>query len=472
MSQYTPQGIQRNRDPGERRPDDLHQYYLDCSSQASISSPTRTPERPSSSTRAATSRKYLADARELRLTIVGVITPTSTPTSSPVTRAGQATGAGSATATRRRRSSRSALHDGERIPLSGPDGVTPRSGHPGHTPESISVLVFEHGTDEGRPRRAHRRRPSSVTSVAPTCSRRSGTRRELGRMLHDSVQRKLVGLTPSGLPATALARPAARTLSTERQSTIGEQRRSNHACRPMDVDAFLAVVTEGQPPGLLRLRRHPQPPGPPAARADNDGARAELGGVRHGSPSAPGPRRPRPPGFAASHLAGAINIARRRRMADGRHGLRPHRPHRPHRARPRARRQQVATRSHASASTTSSGTSPPRGRHMGRAPGPGGLRQLAHRRAGGRGDAAGAVQLLSTSATPAGSPRDDPRRPPHPTRRARRPPHRPRPAVLVLVNCAGGWRLGRGLDAALAGLHRCLGPPRGYTAWKAPPKTG
>ena len=56
---------------------------------------------------------------------------------------------------------------------------------------------------------------------------------------------------------------AGKNLSTERQSTIGEQRFTNYACRPAEED-FVALVTAGQPsaPGyfvydaVLNRRRH------------------------------------------------------------------------------------------------------------------------------------------------------------------------------------------------------------------------
>ena len=104
---------------------------------------------------------------------------------------------------------------------------------PGHTPESISVLVYEHAGDAvpygvltgdalfigdvGR--------PDLLASVGCTAD-------ELGRMLYDSVQRKL--MTPAGRgPGVPRPRcgvglrqePLHRT-----QSTIGEQRRTNYAC--------------------------------------------------------------------------------------------------------------------------------------------------------------------------------------------------------------------------------------------------
>ena len=140
------------------------------------------------------------------------------------------------------------LADGERISLG--DVTLQIMATPGHTPESISVLVFERADDDvaygvltgdalfigdvGR--------PDLLASVGVTAD-------ELGRALYHSVQTKLMGLPDAVrvFPAHGAGSACGKNLSTERQSTIGEQRRSNYACRPMDVDAFLAVVTEGQP---------------------------------------------------------------------------------------------------------------------------------------------------------------------------------------------------------------------------------
>ncbi|HQV92786.1 MAG TPA: MBL fold metallo-hydrolase, partial [Phycicoccus sp.] len=138
------------------------------------------------------------------------------------------------------------LTDGERISLGEVEIEIMTT--PGHTPESISILVREHSGDVpygvltgdalfigdvGR--------PDLLASVGVTAD-------ELGRMLHDSVQRKLMGLPDEVrvFPAHGAGSACGKNLSTERQSTIGEQRRTNYACQPMSVDEFLDVVTEGQ----------------------------------------------------------------------------------------------------------------------------------------------------------------------------------------------------------------------------------
>ena len=157
------------------------------------------------------------------------------------------------------------LADGERISLG--DVTLEIVETPGHTPESISVLVYEHADDEvaygvltgdalfigdvGR--------PDLLSSLGVT-------KEELGRMLYDSVQHKLMALPDEVrvFPAHGAGSACGKNLSTERQSTIGVQRLTNYACRPMTEDEFVAIVTEGQPsaPGyfvydaVLNRKRH------------------------------------------------------------------------------------------------------------------------------------------------------------------------------------------------------------------------
>jgi hydroxyacylglutathione hydrolase len=143
------------------------------------------------------------------------------------------------------------LADGERIELGGPHGVALEIMHtPGHTPESISVLVYEHADDDvpygvltgdalfigdvGR--------PDLLASVGVSAE-------QLGDMLYDSIQNKLMGLpdTVRVFPAHGAGSSCGKNLSTEKQSTIGEQRRLNYACQLMNQERFVALVTADQP---------------------------------------------------------------------------------------------------------------------------------------------------------------------------------------------------------------------------------
>ena len=117
------------------------------------------------------------------------------------------------------------LTDGERISLG--DVTLEIMETPGHTPESISVLVYTRAGDPvpygvltgdalfigdvGR--------PDLLSSLGLTAA-------ELGRMLYDSVQHKLMSLPDEVrvFPAHGAGSACGKNLSTERQSTIGTQR--------------------------------------------------------------------------------------------------------------------------------------------------------------------------------------------------------------------------------------------------------
>src|SRR5438046_2332570 len=72
---------------------------------------------------------------------------------------------------------------------------------------------------------------------------------ELARDLYRSLHEKLLPLPDATrvFPAHGAGSACGKNLSTETQSTIGEQRRLNHALGPMTEDAFVRTVTEGQP---------------------------------------------------------------------------------------------------------------------------------------------------------------------------------------------------------------------------------
>lgn len=139
------------------------------------------------------------------------------------------------------------LADGQRLALG--EVLLEVRHTPGHTPESISVVVWEHAGDEapwgvltgdtlfigdvGR--------PDLLTSVGWSAE-------DLARLLHRSLHRQLLTL-PDGTrvyPAHGAGSACGRSMSDAVTSTIGEQRRTNHALQPMDEDAFVEAVTQGQ----------------------------------------------------------------------------------------------------------------------------------------------------------------------------------------------------------------------------------
>ena len=120
---------------------------------------------------------------------------------------------------------------------------------PGHTPESISVVVREHAADEvpygvltgdtlfigdvGR--------PDLLAAAGESAD-------DLARLLYRSLREKLMLLPDATrvFPAHGAGSACGRNLSTETQSTIGEQRRWNYALKPMTEDAFVDAVLQGQ----------------------------------------------------------------------------------------------------------------------------------------------------------------------------------------------------------------------------------
>ena len=121
---------------------------------------------------------------------------------------------------------------------------------PGHTPESISIVVWAHPGDEapwavltgdalfigdvGR--------PDLLTSIGWTAE-------DLARKLFRSLHDQLLTLPDDTIvfPSHGAGSACGKNLSTANRSTIGEQRRTNPALSPMTEDAFVEAVTSGQP---------------------------------------------------------------------------------------------------------------------------------------------------------------------------------------------------------------------------------
>ncbi|GGN09047.1 glyoxylase-like metal-dependent hydrolase (beta-lactamase superfamily II)/rhodanese-related sulfurtransferase [Actinoplanes campanulatus] len=295
------------------------QYYLDCLSQASYLIADETTGRAVLVDPRRDIGEYLVDARTHGLTIEGVInTHFHADFLAGHLEVAAATGAWIGYGQRADTEYEiRKLTDGERVSLG--DVTLQVMETPGHTPESISVLVYEHATDStpygvltgdalfigdvGR--------PDLLASAGVTAD-------ELGRMLHDSVQHKLMALPDEVrvFPAHGAGSACGKNLSTERQSTIGEQRRTNYACAPMNVDQFLTLVTAGQPtaPGYFAfdaaLNRQARDlfdhDVAPRALTTKEFAEARTAGA-----IVIDARDPHE--FAAGHLRGALNIP-----ADGR----------------------------------------------------------------------------------------------------------------------------------------------------------
>jgi len=139
------------------------------------------------------------------------------------------------------------LAEGERISLG---EVTLEIMHtPGHTPESISVLVYDK-PDHTVPYGVLTGDALFIGDVGrPDLAASFGhTPAKLAPMLYDSVHRKLMALPDATrlFPGHGAGSACGKNISTETQSTIGDQRRTNYACRPMSEEAFVELVREGQ----------------------------------------------------------------------------------------------------------------------------------------------------------------------------------------------------------------------------------
>ncbi|MFN8001346.1 MAG: MBL fold metallo-hydrolase [Acidobacteriota bacterium] len=118
---------------------------------------------------------------------------------------------------------------------------------PGHTPESISVLVIEDGVpvkvltgdtlfigDVGR--------PDLVGS-------KGYTPEQMAALMYDSLHYKLLTLDDAVevYPAHGAGSLCGKNMSKETSSTIGQQRRFNYALQPMTKEAFVKMMTADLP---------------------------------------------------------------------------------------------------------------------------------------------------------------------------------------------------------------------------------
>ena len=141
-----------------------------------------------------------------------------------------------------------ALADGQSLSLGGV--ALEIMATPGHTPESISVVIHEDAAGGGEPWGVLTGdtlfigdvgRPDLLSSTGSSAD-------ELARALYRSLHEKLLALPDAVrvFPAHGAGSACGKNLSTAAQSTIGEQRATNYALQPMSEDDFVAAVTTGQ----------------------------------------------------------------------------------------------------------------------------------------------------------------------------------------------------------------------------------
>lgn len=196
---------------------------------------------------------------------------------------------------------------------------------PGHTPEGISILVFDLTKLNDSPYAVLTGdtlfigdvgRPDLMASIGVTAE-------ELSEMLYDSVRNKLAQLPPETLvyPAHGAGSLCGRNLSSETVSTIGEQLQYNYAMQPMTLSEFQAVVLEDQPEAPdyfahdAMLNRQERPSLSRAMESSLEGLSLEatLRHQMHEDVQVVDVRDAID--FSGAHLAGAINIGLRGKFA-------------------------------------------------------------------------------------------------------------------------------------------------------------
>jgi hydroxyacylglutathione hydrolase len=227
------------------------QYYLDCLSQASYLIGDETTGRAVVVDPRRDIDEYVQDAAAAGMTIELVIeTHFHADFLSGHLELAKATGAeiGFSSVAETEFPSRK-LADGERIALG--DIMLEIRHTPGHTPESISIVVWEHADDDepygvltgdtlfigdvGR--------PDLLASIG-------FTKEELAASLYDSLHDQILTLPDSTrvYPAHGAGSACGKNLSTDTWSTIGDQRETNYALLADSKETFFNLVTEGQPP--------------------------------------------------------------------------------------------------------------------------------------------------------------------------------------------------------------------------------
>jgi glyoxylase-like metal-dependent hydrolase (beta-lactamase superfamily II)/rhodanese-related sulfurtransferase len=122
---------------------------------------------------------------------------------------------------------------------------------PGHTPESISILVYDLEQNVRDPHAVLTGDTLFIGDVGRPDLRASlgWSPTELARMLYASLTSKLLALPDKTLvyPAHGAGSLCGRNISTKTVSTIGDQRRTNYALQPMSEDEFVRLVIADQP---------------------------------------------------------------------------------------------------------------------------------------------------------------------------------------------------------------------------------
>jgi glyoxylase-like metal-dependent hydrolase (beta-lactamase superfamily II)/rhodanese-related sulfurtransferase len=211
------------------------------------------------------------------------------------------------------------LRDGQRISLG--EVTLEILATPGHTPESICIVVYQH-PDDHVPYGVLTGDTMFVGDVGrPDLLTAAGlSDKTLARMLYHSLHSKLLKLPdPTRVfPAHGAGSACGKQLSSETSSTIGEQRRTNYALQTIGVDQFVAAVTEGQPvrPPYFAYAAHRNRELRPLLD-DNAPSLLDIDDVcKHAQAGAILLDSREPADYASGHLRGAVNVGLRGRFAE------------------------------------------------------------------------------------------------------------------------------------------------------------
>ena len=207
------------------------------------------------------------------------------------------------------------LHDGDAVEFGRTRLVALET--PGHTPESISILVYDLADSAETPKAVLTGDTLFVGDVGrPDLRAALGwSATDLGALLYSSLRDKLLPLPDATLvyPAHGAGSLCGKAISTETVSTIGEQRAANYALQPMSQTAFIDLVTADQPDApayftydaVLNSRERPTLEQALARELRPLTIDALLAEQARGAQVLD----TRDPGeFAAAHLVGSINI--------------------------------------------------------------------------------------------------------------------------------------------------------------------
>lgn len=184
---------------------------------------------------------------------------------------------------------------------------------PGHTPESVSILVFDRERSE-EPQAVLTGDTLFIGDVGrPDLLGVKMSAAELAGMLYDSLHGKLLTLPDSVAvwPGHGAGSLCGRNISSETSSTIGQQRRFNYALQPMSREEFVRMMTTDLPEAPAYFSRDVEA---------NRGGAAALGELPKPAPLSPAEAEARRRAgavvldtrpaseFAAGHVPGAVHM--------------------------------------------------------------------------------------------------------------------------------------------------------------------